>query len=173
MLGCVDVGVLSEAAADRLSANPTDDFPLDYNPDAITAIYRLTGGQPYLIQLICHSLISRFNRQRFEEGREIEPRLTLTDVETIVTRPDFFRGGNAYFSGVWSQCQEEHADEQTAILRALSPHPNGLSAAELMQTSPDSSRTLEVIALLEKHDVIHHSQDRYRFVVELMRRWVA
>ncbi len=174
----VPVGVLSEKAAERLITNPTDDFPLDYDRDAIHEIYTLTGGQPYLIQLICHSLISRFNRQRFEEGQEIEPRLTLNDVQEIIQSPDFFRDGNAYFSGVWSQCQEEHAAEQIAILQGLCPHPNGLTAPALAQRLAarqldfESAQVTEALSLLQRHDVIHLSEGRYTFVVELMRCWV-
>jgi hypothetical protein len=109
---------------------------------------------------------------------EIEPRLGLADVETIITSPNFYRDGNAYFSGVWSQSQENCAEEQAVILQVLCQQPDGLSVADLTQRLEarhpvfQKHRVSEALNLLQRHDVISLSEGRYTFVVELMRRWV-
>lgn len=57
----IKVGFLAPDAARRLITQPGPDFDLDYDEDAIAAIIALTGGQPFLIQLIGHALVMRFN----------------------------------------------------------------------------------------------------------------
>jgi hypothetical protein len=165
----IPVSTLSPASAYQLITNPTDDFLLDYDQDAIDRIIQLSGGQPYLTQLLCQSLITRFNRIRFEERREIEPRFTLTDVETIVSNPDFYRDGNAYFSALWDQATETHAPTQHLILRALTQSP--LKLSELTHLIPNSNLQSALQTLLE-HDVIALETDRYTYRVELLRLWV-
>jgi hypothetical protein len=167
----IPVSFLSRNAATNLITNPTDDFPIDYDPDAIAEIYSLTGGQPYLIQLICHNLISRYNHQRFEDNIDIEPRFSLTDVNTIIDSPTFFSQGHAYFSGIWSQASEQHGPTQHAILRALS-QPQTLEV-ELLREVQLLDHYAEALELLQRHDIIHRVDDRHQFVVPLMQRWVA
>ncbi len=55
----IEVSFLSERAARVLITSPSPDFAIDYDGDAIARILSLTNGQPYLIQLICHSLVAR------------------------------------------------------------------------------------------------------------------
>ena len=165
----IPVSTLTTAAARELITNPTDDFPLDYDQDAIDRIIQLSGGQPYLTQLLCQSLITRFNRIRFEERHEIEPRFTLQDVETIIANPNFYRDGNAYFSAIWDQAQETHAPAQHAILRLLAPHP--LTLTDLTQAIPQPL-LFPALQTLISHDVITEEHDRYTYRIELLRTWV-
>ncbi len=164
---------LTQPAATRLITNPSEDFPIDYDPDAIDRIYHLTHGQPYLTQLICQNLITRFNRQRFEEQREIEPRFTIADVQTIITEPNFFNDGNAYFRGIWEQAQETQGPAQLAILQNLTDRP--LTQHELAdRTNLPPDMLDRALKLLIEHDVIQpNDQTQYHYRVELMRQWVA
>ncbi|MDZ4785146.1 MAG: AAA family ATPase, partial [bacterium] len=95
----IPVSFINPKAAKVLITSPSPEFNLDYDPDAVTLIYKLTYGQPYLIQLICHNLVTYFNRQRFEEGIYRQPPLTAQDVEAVINMPEFYRDGNAYFNG--------------------------------------------------------------------------
>ncbi len=168
----IPITFLSQPAATRLITNPSEDFPIDYDPDAIDRIYHLTHGQPYLTQLICQNLITRFNRQRFEEQREIEPRFTIDDVNTIINEPNFFNDGNAYFRGIWEQAQETHGEAQLAILQNLVDRP--LTQPEFAdRTNLPPDRLDEALKLLIEHDVIQpNDQAQYHYRVELMRQWV-
>jgi hypothetical protein len=166
----IPVSFLTPTAAHRLITQPSLDFAIDYNPEAIKLIYNLTGGQPYLIQLICQNLVSNFNRQRFEENREIEPLFTETEVTAIVTNPDFFRDGTAYFRAIWEQAQETHAETQLAILKQLSI--SRATETELNNLIKPSFIP-EALNLLLTHDVIQlNSENQYQYRVELMRQWV-
>lgn len=57
------------------------------------------------MQLIGHGLVTRFNRQTLEEGIERERRFGLADVEAVIDAPEFYRDGDAYFTGVWRQAE--------------------------------------------------------------------
>jgi len=159
----VPVSFLSHDAAWRLVTQPRPDFPLDYDREAVERIITLTHGQPYLVQLIGHGLVTRFNRQTFEQGIERERRFSLADVEAVITAPEFYRDGDAYFTGVWRQAETSAPPGQTAVLRAL---------ANLPESSELSGRwgALETLA---RHDVVKEADGRWQFTVELMRRWVA
>ncbi|EDN72098.1 conserved hypothetical protein [Beggiatoa sp. SS] len=128
---------------------PNPDFPLDYDAEAIDKIIQLTGGQPYLVQLICHALVSRFNRQTFEEGAERERRFSLSDVQAVIESKALFRDGNAYFAGVWAQATVD--DVQPLILKRLAPAPDGLTVVELaVQTHLSDHALQHALKVLKK-----------------------
>lgn len=169
----IDVSFLTPAAARRLITQPSPDFNIDYDEAAIAEIISLTNGQPYLVQLIGHALVTRFNRQTFEEGKERPRRFALADVEAVITASEFYRDGNAYFNGVWSQAEQSEPAGQTEVLRALS-HAF-LTEAELARvTGLDPAQLHAALFTLQRHDVIAPRPDgHYGYTVELMRRWVA
>jgi hypothetical protein len=170
----VPVSFLGREAARRLITQPTPDFSLDYDTDAIERIITLTHGQPYLIQLIGHGLVTHFNRQTFEEGVEREWRFSLADVEAVIGAPEFYRDGDAYFTGVWRQAETSEPPGQTAVLGTLVRSETGMPAEELTRQAglapEEVGRALET---LRRHDVVMEEDGRWQFTVELMRRWVA
>jgi len=171
----IPVSFLSRGAARRLITRPTPDFPLDYDTDAVEHIIALTHGQPYLVQLIGHGLVTRFNRQTFEEGVERERRFSLADVEAVIRAHEFYRDGDAYFTGVWRQAETSKPPGQTAVLRTLAQSEIGMSVEEIARQAglvpEEVGRALETLA---RHDVVMMEADgRWQFTVELMRRWVT
>jgi hypothetical protein len=168
----IPVSFLSPKAAERLITQPSPDFNLDYDTEAIAKIIQLTNGQPYLVQLVGHTLVTRFNRQMFEEGIERERRFTLEDVNAVINTPEFYRDGNAYFSGVWVQAENSEPPRQTVILEALCQA--GLSVTEIAEnTGLSCDRIQSALLALQRHDVIKQQNGQYVYTVELMRRWVA
>lgn len=166
----IPVSFLSPEAVTRLITNPSPDFNLTYDKSAIDFIYYLTSGQPYLVQLICHNLVSYFNRQRFEERLDREFRFTIQDVETVINMTNFYRDGNAYFNGVWEQAKESLT--QTQILQSLIHKP--LTFTDLVQqTNLDPEQIQIALKALDRHDVIHQQGDFYAYKIELMRRWLV
>jgi WD40 repeat protein len=167
----IPVSFISPKAAERLIVQPSADFSLDYDRAAVDRIIQLTNGQPYLLQLIGHTLVTHFNRQTFEEDVERERRFTLIDVEAVINTPEFYRDGNAYFNGVWIQADNSTPLGQTAILQVLSRHD--LSLSEIVdRTALSSSDVRAALETLERHDVVKLNGNRYVYTVELMRRWV-
>jgi hypothetical protein len=194
----IHVGFLQPGATRQILANPTDensssaippvggneggDFPLDYTPEALDQIYALTAGQPYLVQLVGFQLVRRYNDFVFEQGRPRDPVFTVEDVEAVINDPEFFKQGSGYFTGVWGQAARG-ASGQQAILKALAPHPEGLSLDELriqldelvgaQGLAPLQEETLQdALKTLTRHDVIQQREGRWQIIVELFRRWV-
>ena len=169
----VRVSFLSRAATFQVLANPPlEDFPLDYDPEALERVWQLTGGQPYLVQLVGHLLVNRFNRLAFEQGQEPEPVFTVQDVDAVVDDPAFYEQGRYYFSGVWGQAAQGPAGQQT-VLRALAPYPEGLDEVALAAAAGLDPATLAAaLDALARHDVLRRDDSgRWHFTVELMRRW--
>ncbi|MBW4621316.1 MAG: AAA family ATPase [Cyanosarcina radialis HA8281-LM2] len=168
----IPVSFISSKASERLLVQPSEDFNLDYDREAIDLIIELTNGQPYLLQLIGHSLVTHFNRQTFEDGIERERKFTSADVEVIINTPEFYRDGNAYFSGIWAQAANSQPAGQTEILQLLSR--GSLSLHEIVdRTAMSLSQVRSALEALQRHDVVKPSGDSYVYTVELMRRWVA
>ena len=168
----IPVSFLSPKSAERLIRQPSPNFNLDYEADAVAEIIKLTNGQPYLVQLIGHTLVTRFNRQTFEEGIERERRFTIADVEAVINAPEFYQDGHAYFNGIWVQAQTSEPQEQTVILEALSQA--GLSIREIAnKTALSLEQVQAALGTLQRHDVLKQQDGRYLYTVELMRRWVA
>ncbi len=164
----IPVSFLDDADARQLLVQPEPDFDMDYEPEAVAEALALTHGQPYLLQLIGHSLVSRFNRQTFAQEAEPPRVFGLADVQAVIDNEAFFRDGDAYFTGVWGQADEP----QQAVLRWLAANTEGMSLAAMEPHLAD----VDIPAALESlqhHDVLHEQNGRWCFTVELMRRWVA
>jgi WD40 repeat protein/TM2 domain-containing membrane protein YozV len=170
----VSVSFLERKAAERLIVQPTPDFNIDYDLDAVERIIDLTNGQPYLVQLICHTLITRFNHQTLEQGIERERRFSIEEVEAIVNTAGFYLQGNAYFAGVWKQVQKEdnNSTQRNLVLQVLSQAK--LSLTEITErTTLNLAQIQSDLDILQSNDVIKQEDGRYGYTVELMRRWVT
>ena len=121
----IRIGFFTLGETRQLLANPAEDFTLDYQPEALNEIYRLTAGQPYLTQLIGFQLVRHYNHQVFEEGRERSPIFTPEDLTIVIHQSDFFAKGRYYFTGVWNQAAQD-ASGQQAILKVLSQERRGI-----------------------------------------------
>lgn len=82
---------LNEEAAVKLISEPTGDS-LVYDPLAIEKIRSLTADQPYLIQLICRSLVEYSN---YEHKNYV----TINDVNKVLR--EVMETGQVHFTWVW------------------------------------------------------------------------
>ena len=102
-----------------------DAFPLEYGLDAIDRAYVLTGGQPFLGQLLGDSLVQRFNRQLKQQIEPPDPTFTAADVDAVVEDSRFYLNGHVYFNGIWAQAGEAPPG-QRALLKILADCGDGL-----------------------------------------------
>lgn len=170
----IKVGFFSPTTAANLLANPSDDFPLDFSREGAERVYEYVRGQPYLTQLVGHTLVNRYNDERFEQQQAREPRFTADEVDAVVASAEFYAVGDPYFSGIWSQADDAQAPGQHTLLLALARADGPATAgvlAEASGLSPDAlSAALEA---LERHDVVAGDDaGRMEFTVPLMRRWL-
>lgn len=169
----VRVSFLTWEATANLLANPTEDFPLDFTREAIDRVYAHAHGQPFLTQLIGHTLVRLYNQSVFEDQTPREARFTAADVDEVIERAELYEQGHYYFQGVWSQAQGQ-PQGQLALLRALAQADMSLSQADWLSASGlDASVARESMRALLQHDVVTvNAEECYDFAVPLMRRWL-
>ena len=114
----IRVGLMDRDSFADLLQVEHEDFPLEYSPEAVERAYVLTGGQPFLGQLLGDSLVRRFNGRLRQELERPSPTFSVEDVDAVVAEAQFYRDGNAYFDGIWAQAGEAPAG-QHAVLTAL------------------------------------------------------
>lgn len=167
----IPVSFLSTQAACKLITQPSSDFEIEYDLEVVQRMIKLTNGQPYLLQLIGRALVSQYNRQRHEEARPREKRFNIEDLNSVVESPTFYREGDAYFSGVWSQVMASQPPGQSKVLVELCKHD--LSDTQLVgKTSLDYQELQSMLEALQQHDVLQKVGNHYTYYVELMQLWV-
>lgn len=164
------VSYLSPKDAWRLIANPTEDFALNYEPEAIERIIAETGGQPYLVQQICRDALDQLNHELFDLEVRREVCITVADVDAVLDE-GFFRRGTVYFDGVWTQAGSQ---EQQELLRAVARCDEPCSFAELEAASRMEAQLLHrQLQWAERHDILYQTDsERWAFHVPLMQRWI-
>ena len=168
----IPVSFLSHKAARRLITQPTEEFELYYDPEAIEEIINLTNGQPYLIQLICSNLVDLFNSENLTNDSKMSRCFSITDIDRILNDPQFNDNGDGYFSGVWGQAELTEPAGQQKIMQVLIN--GGLSINQISElTGLSKIEATKAINTLQSHDVVRQDDTQYIYCVELMRRWVA
>ncbi|HSR32801.1 MAG TPA: hypothetical protein VLY63_19740 [Anaerolineae bacterium] len=166
----IPVSYLSDPAAWRLITNPTEEFALNYVPEAVERIISETGGQPYLVQQICRDALDHLNHELFDLELARDVCITLADVEAVLD-DDFFRRGTVYFDGVWTQTNDR---DQRSLLRTIAGRDGPWLFDELEQaTGLDAESLRRHLRWAERHDILHRTEpDEWKFHVPLMQRWI-
>jgi tetratricopeptide (TPR) repeat protein len=143
---------------------------LNYTLDAIDAILSLTAGHPYFTQATCREIF--FLMQRLGKKR-----VTSNDVNAIIEKAiESITGGFSWFweglpqaerlflSAVAQIADEGSVATESTIRETLSKHNLSLLNIELRRV-PGRLIEWEMLSL--------ESGDSYRFVIELLRRWIV
>src|SRR5581483_11959434 len=97
---------LSASGARDLIVKPVAN-QLEYAPYTVDKIRHLTADQPYLIHLVCRSLVDHCNAQR-------KNYVTLNDVNTVL--PEVMLTCCSHFDWLWKQL----SDEEQRVLAIIS-----------------------------------------------------
>lgn len=166
----IGISYFSHSDAWRLITNPTPDFDLNYEPAAAERIIAATGGQPYLVQLVCRDALDHLNHELFDEHKEREVKLTVADVEAVLG-DDLFRRGTGYFDGVWTQVSEP---AQQALLHRMARREDAWTLAELEAVTHLTPNELhQHLQLAQRRDILHQRGNAWEFCVPLVRRWIV
>lgn len=154
---------------------------LEYDPLAVAKIRRLTADQPYLIHLVCRSLVDHCNRQQKNYA-------TLNDVNEVLT--DVMDTGKIHFHWLWERV-DSFAQAQILLLIIA-----GESRDETRQFSLDElgeiyqqrgiacsrDELITALKVLLAEDVIEMDEGtsrenvfenaRYRVSIGLLRQWL-
>ncbi len=171
------VSYLSAEESALVLTKPAGDY-LEYDPAALAAGFKLTRGQPLLLQLIGATLINSFS----EAIRRGEPRsryvgtLDLDRAVDAVVRQET----NAAFENHWEDSDPPTHRVLAALAWATDEHNrrqldiDGIAAAmtetRLPLPRPDTFRILERLA---DDEILERDGPTYRFWVPMYRRWVA
>jgi len=142
------ISCLDKDDAMELIRRPVEDFPEIWPEDAAEAVWQLTQGQPFLIQLLCQEAVDHLNRKKAKT-------VQVSDVEAVI--PAAFEHGHYYFD----EFQRALTDGQRELLRAL---------AKREQITPALAAAAPT--LLRK-EVLVQEEGGWSFRVPLLGRWLA
>jgi hypothetical protein len=165
------VAFLDETAAKALITEPVAEYGLIYDDLALEKMVRATAGHPYFLQLTCHALVNRANR-------EAQNYLTIQDVNTVLE--EMVELGEAHFAFLWEQADPTEQVVLAALTRVLGQGPSATStqvAETLVERAVQvtAREVSEALRRLAERDVIREITDqppRYEYKVELVRLWV-
>ncbi len=169
------ISYMSEAESKEVLEKPAQGI-LEYDPVALSEAYRLTHGQPYLLQLLGTVIIERFD----SAARAGEPRsdyVSLRDMldaaEDLVKRP-----GNSAFENYWADADSESKKLYSGLAWMLDetdrPHMDIVDIARyLREVRLEVPNLRERLEDLCEQGFLTSVGLTYRFTVPLFRRWLA
>lgn len=160
--------LLSEVDARKLITEPVSGT-VEYDGKAVDHIVSLTACHPYLIQLVCYELVSYLNMLD-------KATVTVEDVDAVIEGA--LESGSTGLAWMWDGLPfaerfilsaVAHVTDQGGIATkqgirsVLEKHQVRLHGIELTR-APEQ---------LLKLKWLEHSDGGYRFIVELLRRWIV
>lgn len=176
----LNVSYLEPEAARKLITQPDyPDFALRYEPALVEAIYGLTFGQPYLIQVLCNELVYQWNDRWERNYKQLGPLLKITDLQPALT-DHFFERASPYFEGVWKEVAPtgQKLMQIVAQWQQKNRGPNGslisIHTEEVQKLAGLNPTEFEQFyATLSLHDLMQEENGHLTFRTELLRRWVV
>lgn len=165
------VGPLEFKDIEKLLNTPTPEFTPLFNRKAAAQVYYLSGGQPYLAQLLAHCVTSQFNSE-LEKDPKPEPVFLPKDIDAVLDTPPFHQFSQNYFQQLRGQL-ETLQPGSNAVLQAIAPDADGISSAGLEQSLARQytwAQVEKILAFLQAQQVIRHENQRWQIVGELLRR---
>ncbi|UCH94165.1 MAG: AAA-like domain-containing protein [Candidatus Aminicenantes bacterium] len=166
------ISYLKREDAVRLIKEPVKG-QLTYDDQAVEQILNMTGGQPYLTQLICRTLVNNLNENKKKNDALIE------DVDDAVKQ--IISGGTDYFSQyIWYESSILERMILSAVAEELT-HKQlnfiGLDAIyDKIQPLTGKFSKKQVVETLDKlvsKEILLEKNMRYCFPVNLLRKWIA
>jgi hypothetical protein len=165
------VTFLDDKAARALISEPVAGFGLHYDDLALDKMLRVTAGQPYFLQLICHALVNRANREQ-------RAYLTIQDVNAVLSQ--MVEVGEAHFAFLWEQSNPSEQLVLAALTRLLTREPTvtALQVTELLaergvaMPAQDVTETLHQLVMRDIVRELTGQPPRYEYKIELVRLWV-
>jgi hypothetical protein len=149
---------------------------LEYEPHAIQKIRVLTGDQPYLIHLVCRSLIDLCNNKH-------KAYATIHDVNTV--QQNVMQTGQFHFDWIWDQITPEERMALSAIAEGRKEEGRLISLSEIEDLYHQHHLPLKrdvllkAIKRLADFDVVEDDstqiapeRKRYRISVGLIGKWL-
>ncbi|TMC23285.1 MAG: hypothetical protein E6J34_03250 [Chloroflexi bacterium] len=161
---------LSSEAARQLIIGPVRGM-MEYDPYAVDKIRHLTGDQPYLIQLICHSIVRYCNTQR-------KHYVTINDVNIV--QDEVMASGNMYFNWIWEWAAHHERIILAIVAQESGEHGRYVSLSDIERACQEYAlpykrdSIVQALRKLQDGDVIEEvpRENRFRIPVGLTRIWL-
>jgi hypothetical protein len=144
---------------------------LIYDDLALEKMQRVTAGHPYFLQLTCHALVNRANRERRNY-------LTIQDVNEVLEA--MVELGEAHFAFLWEQSSWPEQLVLAALSQLLGREPavTTTQVVALLKERGVDLALVEVTGTLRRlvaRDILRETAGqppRYEYKIELVRLWV-
>lgn len=155
---------LDEEDVRRLIEWPIQNF-LEYSPETVSRVARLTGGSPFLIHVFCAKLTTHMGRSR---RRQVQPQ----DVEAVAAQ--FMGPGESAFQHLLDMAQGvgDTVVRQMAKMSDQGP----VTTAQLGAALPDidAAQLRRTLRRLDECDIIDQIEpERWSFSSQLFQQWLA
>lgn len=159
----IKLGCLHRNESRQLIEAPIPGFPLRYAPSALEEVLALTGGHPYLLQLLCERVVTLKNQQD-ERSRFLATRQDVESaVEPALSEASFF----------FPEIANQISPEGLGALQSLAQRGRGAEQrVGEMQPLPIREE-MRIWGELEMRDLVDPTARGYRFQIELFRRYFA
>ena len=165
------IDTLSKEDTIDLVVKPVARYNMRYQDNAKEYIYRITGGHPYFVQLLCLELVDYHNRTK-------KSFIDIDDINEVLEK--ILERGYYHFRFVWEQSEKdekiflaalaelENAFKMTnseALLSLIRKHLPHYTLEKLLDTSDR----------LLRREVIIRDKDKglYKFKIEIIKMWIS
>ncbi len=159
---------LNKKDAHQLIKRPTSNH-IEYSPEALNAVWRLTGGSPFLIHAFCFSLV---RHMAHHHNRLVEP----DDVEA--TQVEFMHPNESIFAHLLHIIHNISHAASICHQLAITPNtivdtPVTLQALNAFLPQPAEAINGALQQLKEQHILIEPAPNHWQFAGLLFARWLA
>ncbi len=162
---------LEAHGASELITAPVNGY-LNYHERVIRFIQSLTDNQPYLIQLLCETLIPICNKRHINY---VDSMLVASAIEAILDR------GAIHFMWVWNRLQTEERQVLSALAWEQKAEEQSVSMNDIMLLYQHNGSLLrreplrQILVRLEEQNyilMVNTAPDRWKIAAGLMREWL-
>jgi tetratricopeptide (TPR) repeat protein len=166
------VSFLDDNHARELIAAAAGEGTLQFTGAAVDRILQLTSGHPYFTQLVCQLVWD----EAWSRNPGSMPRVDVPQVDAMVTKAP--EAGETICEWIWEGLPPAEKVIFSAVAQA-SENARGVTTPELIELLQRHgirilTRELEMAPdTLVKWEMLEEKDGRYRYIIELLRRWVA
>lgn len=169
----MNVRFLSREDTVRLICDPVNGF-MKYDEGGIERILSLSGGHPYFVQLICHTMVEHHNLNKINL-------IGYNDVTSHLSKY-LDKGENVFFDIILAQKQETERRVLFSLYRLMEEKETvSIHRSEIIGDPIGHDRTIEIhriedaLSRLERKEIIGRSSehpDYYEFTIGLYKHWI-
>ncbi|MBD2143351.1 ABC transporter substrate-binding protein [Anabaena sp. FACHB-1250] len=156
----IEIGLLDKDSTKELITKPAQNV-LEYEEEAIKAIFNLSAGHPYCTQIICFAIFSRAREKN-------SFKITSADVERIVDTA--IEIGEAGLSWFWYAFSIPEKVVFSAIAQAQETGKNYLKLLEIQKIDAKNQLINQARKQLVDNGFLDATGEKIK--VELVRRWI-